>query len=121
MGNSFQISAVSANEAWANKRIDAAIAEIRRIEKLLTTFSDDSETALINNNAGIRPVTVSQETFNIIERSLRISALTQGAFDITYGSVDKRETRASYNTASAGDSSFFGIHRFYKNSTGFEL
>ncbi|MBS1667157.1 MAG: FAD:protein FMN transferase [Bacteroidetes bacterium] len=90
MGNAFQISAVSDNEEWANERIDAGIEEIRRIERLLTTFSDMSETALINQNAGILPVKVSQETFNIIERSIRISKITQGAFDISYGSVDKR-------------------------------
>jgi thiamine biosynthesis lipoprotein len=90
MGNGFQISAVAGDEEWANERIDAAINEIRRIEKLLTTFSEDSETALINKNAGQVPVTVSTETFDIIERSVRISAITQGAFDITYGSVDKR-------------------------------
>lgn len=90
MGNRFQISAVAANEAWANARIDAAIDEIRRIEKLLTTFNDYSETNLINRNAGSEPIEVSQETFDIIERSLRISALTQGAFDISYGSLDKR-------------------------------
>jgi thiamine biosynthesis lipoprotein len=90
MGNRFQISAVATNEAWANERIDAAIDEIRRIEKLLTTFNDYSETNLINRNAGSEPVQVSQETFDIIERSLRISALTQGAFDISYGSLDKR-------------------------------
>lgn len=90
MGNRFQITAVHYDKAFANACIDAAIAEIQRIEKLLTTFSDDSETALINNNAGVAPVQVSEETFNIIERSIRISAVTQGAFDITYGSVDKR-------------------------------
>lgn len=90
MGNRFQLSAVAYNETFANHCIDAAIEEIRRIEKLLTTFSEESETANINRNAGIEPVKVSEETFNIIERSIRISKLTQGAFDITYGSVDKR-------------------------------
>jgi FAD:protein FMN transferase len=90
MGNRFQISAVAGKKAFADKCIDAAIQEIQRIEKLLTTFNDGSETALINKNAGIEPVSVSTETFNIIERSIRISGITQGAFDITYGSVDKR-------------------------------
>jgi thiamine biosynthesis lipoprotein len=56
----------------------------------LTTYSEESETSLINRNAGIEPVKVSSETFGIIERSIRISKLTQGAFDISYGSVDKR-------------------------------
>jgi thiamine biosynthesis lipoprotein len=90
MGNHFELSAVSDNEQRANQQIDAGINEIRRIEKLLTTFSDDSETNLVNQNAGIQPVVVSRETFNLIQRSLRISQLTQGAFDITYGSIDKR-------------------------------
>lgn len=90
MGNAFQISAVAENEAWAHERIDAAIREIQRIEQLLTTYSEDSETNLINRNAGISAVPVSRETFELIQRSIRISAITQGAFDITYGSVDKR-------------------------------
>jgi len=90
MGNRFELSVVADDEAWANTCIDAGVEEIRRIEELLTTFSDDSETNLINQNAGVAPVKVSRETFNLIQRSLRISAVTQGSFDITYGSIDKR-------------------------------
>ena len=90
MGNHFQISVVAEEEEWAHACIDAGIHEIQRIERLLTTFNEESETALINRNAGIKPVAVSRETFKIIERSIRISRVTQGAFDITYGSADKR-------------------------------
>lgn len=90
MGNHFEISAVACNEGWAMERIDAAIREIKRIEEKLTTFNESSETSLINRNAGIAPVRVSAETFSIIERSIRISSITQGAFDISYGSVDKK-------------------------------
>lgn len=89
MGNRFELSVVSENENWANERIDSAIAEISRIEQLLTTFKPDSQTNKINENAGIAPVKVDNEVFELIQRSLRISALTQGAFDITYGSIDK--------------------------------
>ncbi|MDE3143005.1 MAG: FAD:protein FMN transferase [Bacteroidota bacterium] len=89
MGNQFEISAVSDDEDWANERINAGINEIKRIEKLLTTFNENSETNLINRNAGIESVKVSEETFRLIERSIRISNITQGAFDITYGSIDK--------------------------------
>jgi thiamine biosynthesis lipoprotein len=90
MGNRFELSAVASDEKWAAERIDAGIEEVRRIEKLLTTFSDDSETNQVNNNAGIKPVAVSRETFDLIKRSIMISNITQGAFDITYGSVDKK-------------------------------
>eukprot|EP01034_Spumella_vulgaris_P007687 gene7687-9792_t len=89
MGNRFEISAVSGDELWANQRIDQAVGEIQRIEQLLSTFREDSQTQLINNHAGIRPVAVDYEVYALIERSIRISELTQGAFDITYGSIDK--------------------------------
>lgn len=90
MGNRFEISVVADSEDWANARIDAAVAEISRIETLLTTFKDSSQTFQINENAGIKPVKVDREVFDLIQRSLKISDLTQGAFDITYGSIDKR-------------------------------
>lgn len=90
MGNHFEISVVAGDEAWANDMIDLGVNEIKRIEKLLTTFSDDSETNLVNADAGLKPVKVSDEIFQLIERSIRISDATQGAFDITYGSIDKR-------------------------------
>ena len=89
MGNQFELTVVAHTKGWADQVIDEGVKEIQRIEKLLTTFSDDSETNLINRNAGIQPVTVSDETFNIIERSIKISSITQGSFDITYGSIDK--------------------------------
>ncbi len=90
MGNRFEITVVSENKDEAFSRIDDAVAEISRIEKLLTTFSENSQTNLINRNAGISPVKVDKEVFDIIARSKRISDVTQGAFDITYGSVDKK-------------------------------
>ncbi|RZM22365.1 MAG: FAD:protein FMN transferase, partial [Pedobacter sp.] len=43
-----------------------------------------------NENAGLRPVHVDDEVICLIERSIRISEITDGAFDITYGSIDKR-------------------------------
>lgn len=89
MGNSFTITVVTENEKTGNENINLAIEEIRRIEKLLTTYNDDSQTNLINRNAGIQPVVVDTEVFNLIERSIGISRITQGAFDISYGSIDK--------------------------------
>ncbi len=90
MGNRFEFTVVASDAEWAQKRIDEAISEIRRIEDLLSTYKDDSETNLVNNNAGILPVKVCNELFTLIERSIRISSITQGSFDISYGSIDKR-------------------------------
>ncbi len=90
MGNTFEITVVSDDENWAQQKIALAISEIRRIEKILTTFDESSQANQVNNMAGIAPVKVDKEVFNLIERSLKISAISDGAFDITYGSIDKR-------------------------------
>ncbi|MFH7001274.1 MULTISPECIES: FAD:protein FMN transferase [Flavobacterium] len=89
MGNNFTITVVAGNAKTGNENINLAIEEIRRIEKLFTTYKEDSQTNLINQNAGIEPVKVDQEVFNLIERATGISKITQGAFDISYGSLDK--------------------------------
>jgi thiamine biosynthesis lipoprotein len=89
MGNHFELSVVGSHEDWALARIEAGVKEIQRIERLLTTFGEDSETNLINANAGIAPVKVSREVFELIERCIRLSQITQGAFDITYGAINK--------------------------------
>ena len=90
MGNHFEITVVADDADWAHACIAKAVAEIQRIEKLLTTYAEDSETNRINRAAGMEAVVVSDETCQLIQRSLRISSITQGAFDISYGSVDKR-------------------------------
>lgn len=89
MGNNFTISVVADNESFAQENINLAIAEIRRIEQLFTTYNNNSQTNLINQNAGIKPIVVDKEVFDLIERSIGISKITQGAFDISYGSIDK--------------------------------
>lgn len=88
MGNQFEIGVVGATIKEATKIIEKGIDEIKRIEALFTTFSDDSITNKINRNAGIEPTVVPIEVFELIERSIAISKLTQGAFDITYGGLD---------------------------------
>lgn len=90
MGNMFSFSIVHDNEEWANHCISRVVDEIKRIEAMLTTFRDDSQTNQINREAGVRAVAVDKEVFDLIKRSIKISELTQGAFDITYGSIDKR-------------------------------
>jgi thiamine biosynthesis lipoprotein len=90
MGNRFEFTVIAQNHQDGDLAIDAAIQEVKRIELLLTTFSHLSQTSLINENAGLLAVKVDLEVLHLIERSLRISAITDGAFDITYGSIDKR-------------------------------
>ena len=90
MGNHFEITVSSEGEEEGNKWIDAAFEFISSIESQLSTYQPTSDTSRINDAAGIEPVQVHKETFDLIVRCQRLSDLTQGAFDITYGSVDKR-------------------------------
>lgn len=89
MGSRFDITVVAQDEKTGNEYIDLAVAEISRIEKLISSWDDNSQTAEINRNSGICPVVVDPELFQLIERAMAISRLTDGAFDISYASMDK--------------------------------
>ena len=90
MGNRFDLGVVSEHSNEAEEGLQDAVDEIKRIERLLTTFDEKSQTNQINGNAGIVPVEVDQEVYDLISRAQKISRLTQGAFDLSYGSLDKR-------------------------------
>ena len=89
MGSRFDISVVANNQIEADSHIDTAVNEIRRIENLISSWMPTSQTSAININAGVKPVYVDKELFNLIERAIKISTLTNGAFDISYASMDK--------------------------------
>ena len=89
MGSDFEITVVAKTQLEADKQIGIAISEISRIEALISSWKPTSETSNINKNAGVSPVKVSKELFNLIQRALQISNLTDGAFDISYASMDK--------------------------------
>lgn len=89
MGSRFDISVVTKDTVDGNKYIDIAVDEISRIEKLISSWDENSQTATIIKNAGIKPVKVDIELFNLIKRSIALSKLTDGAFDISYASMDR--------------------------------
>lgn len=89
MGSSFEINVVAKDSTEGFKHINSAISEIKRIETLISSWDSNSQTSLINQNSGIKPVKVDQELFDLIERAIKLSKLTNGAFDISYASMDK--------------------------------
>ncbi|MEH6536015.1 MAG: FAD:protein FMN transferase [Psychroserpens sp.] len=89
MGSRFDMTVVAKDSSAANTYIDIAVSEIIRIEKLISSWDSKSQTSEINRNAGIKPVVVDKELFDLINRSLSISKLTDGAFDISYASMDR--------------------------------
>ena len=89
MGSGFEITVVAQDSTQANSYIDAAVAEIVRIEKLISSWDSNSQTSKINRNSGVKPVNVDPELFSLIERAIGLSKLTDGAFDISYASMDR--------------------------------
>ena len=89
MGSNFQFVLTTDSERTGQMLLQDAIAEVRRIENLITEFNENSETTLINNHAGICPVQVSSETYQLLQRCINISKLTEGNFDITTGILKK--------------------------------
>lgn len=88
MGSRFDISVVANTQEAGDIYIDLAVTEIARIENLISSWDVNSQTSKIIKNAGIAPVIVDKELFLLIKRSLKISELTKGAFDISYASMD---------------------------------
>ncbi|RFM37067.1 FAD:protein FMN transferase [Chitinophaga silvisoli] len=82
MGSEFELIANTTEALLHN-----AVQEIQRIETLLTEFNDTSITAQINTNAGVYPVKVPPEVFQLIQRCQHLSKITQGAFDISSGAL----------------------------------
>jgi thiamine biosynthesis lipoprotein len=62
-----------------------AMEGLDAIEAALTIYRDSSEIAKLNRRAGDRPVPVTQSTFALLQRAIRWSERTEGAFDITAG------------------------------------
>lgn len=67
--------------------VAAVFAEVARLDQLMSTYIEDSRISEVNRLAADHPVVAGDELFKLIERSLDISVLTAGAFDITYDSV----------------------------------
>ena len=89
MGCAFTISAVHENKLIAKEAVYAGIAEIDRIESLISSWKPNSQTSLINQNAGVQAVPVNEELFHLITRSLKISEISNGYFDISFASIDQ--------------------------------
>ncbi len=65
----------------------AVVKEMHRIDASMSPYKADSLLSKINNLAATEPVKLTHELFNLLQHSLKISRMTNGAFDITFSSV----------------------------------
>lgn len=89
MGTLVQVTAVGPDAAVAQKAAADALAEIKRLENLLSTWIPESELSRVNAAAGRHPVKVSPESMELLDRSLEVADLTEGAFNIAVGPAVK--------------------------------
>ena len=89
MGSHFTFTAVSADDTLAWRALRAGIRETQRIDRLFSYWDSTSQITQINRVAGLRPIVVDQEVYDLIQRTLKISELSGGAFDITFASAEK--------------------------------
>ena len=89
MGCRYEITVIAANENEGNKFIDSAAKEVTRIEKLISEWDSTTQISHVNFYAGVRPVKVDKEVFDLIVRSIKISELTDGAFDISWAGMNQ--------------------------------
>lgn len=89
MGGRFDITIVAKDSLTAEQYIDTVIAEISRVEYLISDWKPETQVSKVNQSAGIRPVKVDREVLELTERALKISELTYGAFDISFAAMEK--------------------------------
>lgn len=87
MGTAIRVQVWHDDEAAGRAAIEAVMEEMHRIDRLMSTYKEDSEISLVNRTAAAGPVTVTPEIFTLVGRALKFSVVTNGAFDITYASV----------------------------------
>lgn len=89
LGSPLEMTVVAKDTVQGNEFIDLAIAEVKRVEYLISDWIPTTQISQVNQNAGIKAVKVDKEVYELVERAIKVSQITSGAFDISYASMDK--------------------------------
>lgn len=89
MGSVFELVVVENDSAMAQQHFQKTITEIERIENLISEWRPHTQISQVNQNAGIGPVKVDREVFELTQRAIKYSQLTEGAFDISIAALDR--------------------------------
>jgi len=85
MGTIFQIELYAADDATASKAAEAAFARAEELEQIMSDYRQDSELMGLAREGARAPFPVSNDLYNVLVKSIRISELSHGAFDVTVG------------------------------------
>ena len=87
MGTRVSVELWADDEARGRELVADVMREYHRIDDAMSTYKPDSEISRVNAHAAEAPMVISAELFGLVERSLELSKMSDGAFDITYDSV----------------------------------
>lgn len=87
MGTTIHVEVWHMDADIRQQGIDAVLQEMERVNRLMSPYIENSQLSKINQFAHEGPVEVDKDLFNLLEKSIQVSELTNGAFDITYASV----------------------------------
>jgi thiamine biosynthesis lipoprotein len=85
MGTFVHVVAVAKDSGTAKRCVRAALEEIHKVDDLMSDYKNDSEISRVNREAFEKAVQVSESTYEVLQRSIEFSKMTDGAFDITVG------------------------------------
>jgi thiamine biosynthesis lipoprotein ApbE len=89
MGSTFSIVLYGYDRRQLETAADAAFDEVHRLDRLLSNYKPHSEWSEVNRTAGVRPVKLSAELFQLLSDCMAYSRQSDGAFDITVGPLVK--------------------------------
>ena len=85
MGTRITMTVAAASPEEGEAAIEAGMAEVRRLDAMMSLYRDDSEITRVNRAAGMHAVTVSPEMIEVVENAATVSKLSGGVFDVTIG------------------------------------
>ncbi len=89
MGSVFEITVTDTDSSSAAENIRLVTEEVTRIENLISEWQAETQISEVNRNAGIQPVKVDREVFELTQRAIGYSVMSGGAFDISIAALDK--------------------------------
>ena len=103
MGTTLRICCFAASSESAQRAMEAAFAEVRRLDALLSTYSESSEVSRLNRVAGSTAGPASAGLVELLARSLELSRATAGAFDPAMGPLVQLWRQAERKGAAPGE------------------
>jgi FAD:protein FMN transferase len=85
MGTLFTITLYASDAPKAESAAHAAFKRIDALEDIMSDYQADSELMRLCDQPYGKPVAVSADLFDVLQRAQRISQLSDGAFDVTIG------------------------------------